>query len=64
MTIAPTTLENQKSTSQHKNTNKNFDYTTIADRRRTVSWSNDSRPTDVVKSVYEGSTFPLTATAA
>ena len=40
-----------------------FDYTTIADRLRTVSWSNSSHPTGVVKPVYERSTFPLTATA-
>ena len=34
---------------QHKNATKNFDYTTISDRLRTVSWSNDSYPTSVVK---------------
>ena len=33
---------------QHKNTTKNFDYTTIADRLRTVSWSNNIHPTGVV----------------
>ena len=27
---------------QHTNATKNFDYTTIADRLRTVSWSNKS----------------------
>ena len=53
----------QKATWQHKNATKNFDYTTIADRLRTVSWSNNSHPTGVVKPVYERSTFPLTATA-
>ena len=47
----------QEATIQHKN----FDYTTIADRLRTVSWSNDIYPTGVVKPVYERSTFPLTA---
>ena len=31
--------------------NTNFDYTTNADRLRTVSWSNDTYPTGVVKSV-------------
>ena len=46
-----------------KNATKSFDYTTIADRLRTVSWSNSSHPTGVVKPVYERSTFPLTATA-
>ena len=30
---------------------QNFDYTTIADRLRTVSWSNESHPTGVVKTV-------------
>ena len=53
----------QKATWQHKNTTKNVDYTTIADRLRTVSWSNSSQTTGVVKPVYERSTFPLTATA-
>ena len=51
----------QKATWQHKNVTKNFDYTTIADRLRTVSWSNSSHTTGVVKPVYERSTFPLTA---
>ena len=46
-----------------KNATKNFDFTTIADRLRTVSWSNSSYPTGVIKPVYERSTFPLTATA-
>ena len=31
---------------------KTFDFTTIADRLKTVSLSNDSHPTGVVKSVY------------
>ena len=53
----------QKATWQHKNATKNFDYTTIADRLRTVSWSNSSQPTGVVNPVYERSTFPLTAIA-
>ena len=51
----------QKATWQHNNTTKNFDYTTVADRLRTVSWSNSSHPIGVVKPVYERSTFPLTA---
>ena len=53
----------QKATWQHKNATKNFDYTAIADRLRTVSSSNNNHPTGVVKPVYERSTFPLTATA-
>ena len=64
MTNAPTLTE--KSKKQHdniKNATKNFDYTTIADRLRTVSWSNSSYPTGVVNSVYERSTFRLTARA-
>ena len=48
----------QKATWQHKNATKNFDYTTIADRLRNISY-----PTGVVKPVYERSTFPVTTTA-
>ena len=40
---------------------KHFDYTTIAHRLRTVSWSNNIHPTGVVKPMYGYSTFPLTA---
>ena len=48
MTKAPTLTENSKK--QHDNTknDRNFYYTTIADRLRTVSWSNDSHQTGVV----------------
>ena len=53
----------QKAMWQHKNATKNFDYTTIEDRLRTVSWGNDSYPTSVVKLVYGISTFPQTAKA-
>ena len=52
----------KKATRQHNNAIKNFDYTTNADRLRTVRGSNNSHPTGVVKPVYERSTFPLTAT--
>ena len=38
----------QKASWQHKKATKNFDYTTIADRLRTVSWSNSTHPTGVV----------------
>ena len=55
--------ENSKTNGHHKNTTKNFDNTTIADRLRTVSWSNNSHPTGVVKSVYGYQIFPLTAKA-
>ena len=60
MTKAPTTTE--KSKKQRDNT-KNFDYTTITDRLRTVSWSDNRHRTGAVKPVYECPTFPLTATA-
>ena len=60
------TTPTEKSKEQGNNmkyATKNFDYTTIADRLRTVSWSNSSHPTGVVKPVYERSTFPLIARA-
>ena len=50
----------QKATWQHKNATKNFDFSTIADRLRTVSWGNDNFPTGVDKAVYGILTFPLT----
>ena len=53
----------QKESWKHKNASKNFDYTTIADRLRTVSWSNDSHATGVNKPVYGIQTFPLAAKA-
>ena len=62
MTKAPIPTENSTTNWQHKNTNKNFDYTTIADGLWTVSLSNNSHPSGVVKPVYENPTFPLTAT--
>ena len=40
MTKPPIPTENSKTKGQHTNATKNFDYTTIADRLRTVSWSN------------------------
>ena len=46
-----------------QNVTENFDYTTIADRLRTVGWGNDSHPTGMVKPVYGIPTFQLTATA-
>ena len=53
--------QEKKATWQHKNAIKNFEYTTIADRLRTVSGSNNSHPTGVVKAVYGRLTFLLTA---
>ena len=38
----PYTTENSKTKGRHINATKSFDYTTIADRLRTVSWSNES----------------------
>ena len=53
----------QKIKRQHKDTTKNFDYTTITDRLRMVSWSNLCHPTGLVKPVYVIPTFPLIAKA-
>ena len=50
MTKAPTPTENSKKQRDNiKNATKTIDYTTIADRLRTVSWSNSSHPTGVGK---------------
>ena len=51
MTKTLITTKNAKSNGQHKNATENFDYTAIADRLLTVSWSNNSHPTGVVKPV-------------
>ena len=49
MTKAPTPTEMSKGQSDNtKNATKKFDYTAVADRLRTVSWSNYSHPTGVV----------------
>ena len=49
MTKAPTTTgKYKKECDSIKNVTKNFDNTTIADRLRTVKWSNNSHFTDVV----------------
>ena len=61
VTKTPTPTEQSKKQQDNiKNATKNFDYTTIADRLRTVSWSNSSHPTGVVKPGYVRSTFPFT----
>ena len=63
MTNASTLTEKSKQQRDNiKHATKNLDYTTIADRLRTVSWSNSSYATGVVKPVYRRSTFLLTAT--
>ena len=53
----------QKATWQHKNATKNFNYTRIADRLRTITWGNNSLPAGVVKPVYGIPNFPLTKKA-
>ena len=53
MSKAPTLKENPKKQCDNiKNATKNVDYTTTADQLRTVSWSNSSHPTGVIKLVY------------
>ena len=61
ITKGPTPTGNSKKQHDNKNNSKNLNYTTIANRFRTVSWSNDSHLTGVVKQVYIIPTFPLTA---
>ena len=64
MTKAPTPTEKSKKHRDNicKNATKNFDYTRIADRLRTVSVGVTAvNPTGVVKPVYVRTTFPLTA---
>ena len=43
----------------YKDTTKHVNYTTIADRLRIVSWSNNNHPTGVDKQVYGYPTIPL-----
>ena len=53
MTNAPTPTEMSKGQSDNtNNATKKFDYAAVADRLRTVSWSNYGLPTDVVNLVY------------
>ena len=48
MTKAPTPVEMSKGQSDNtNNATKKFDYTAVADRLRTVSWSNYGHPTGV-----------------
>ena len=65
MTKAPTPAEMSKGQSDNtNNATQKFDYTAVADRLRTVSWSNYSHPTCVVNLGYGPNvTFPLPATA-
>ena len=49
MTKAPTPAEMSKGQSDNtNNATKKFDYTAVADRLSTVSWSNYGHPTGVV----------------
>ena len=55
------TLHPQKNPESNVATQKrhqNFDYTTISDRLRTISWSNNSNPTGVVKPVLRAPDLP------
>ena len=53
MTKAPTPAEMSKGQSDNtNNATKKFDYTAVADRLRTVSWSDYGHPTGVVNLVY------------
>ena len=51
MTKAPYTnsITPKKQPDNNTNATKNFDYTKIADRLRTVSWANESNQASVVK---------------
>ena len=60
MTKSPSSTKNQNTTWQHTHATKNFDYTTIADRLRTVILDNDSHQTGVVKPVNGIPTLSLT----
>ena len=64
MTEALTPTEKSKKQRDNtKNATKNFDYTTIADRLRTVSWGNDSHQIlKVIGGLYE-STIALRITS-
>ena len=54
MKKAPTTPEkNIKGNVTTKNATQNFDYTTIENRLRAISWSNTSHPTGMVRQAYE-----------
>ena len=62
MTKAPTQEEMSKwQIDNRNNATKKFDYTAVADRLRTVSWSNYDNQTCVVNR-YMGPTFQLPAT--
>ena len=51
--VSTFTEKSKKQRDNIKNANKSFYYTPIVDRLRTVSWSNSSHPTGVVKPVLK-----------
>ena len=58
MTKAPTPAEMSKGKSDNtNNTTKKFDYTAIADRLRTVSWSNYGHPNSFSMNIEKGYSF-------
>ena len=59
----PYTSGIKKNNVKHKNATKMFDYSALEDQLSTVSWSNDSHPTGVVKPVNGIQTFPPTSTS-
>ena len=63
MTKAPTQTEKSKKQRDNTKTPPKLRLHRIADRLRTVSWSNDSYSTGVVKTVYGIQTFQLTMDA-
>ena len=58
----PTVTETYKKQRDNTKTPPTFDYTTIADRLRTINWSNDSHPTDVVEPAKGTLNLPTTTT--
>ena len=52
----------KRNVTTEKKRHQNFDETTIANRLKTVSWSNNSHQTGVVKPIYGYPTFLLTTT--
>ena len=60
-TLTPS--ENSKKQSDNTKNATKLDYTTIADRLKTASWSNDTHTTGVVKPVNWIPTLPLIAKA-
>ena len=63
MTKAPTPTEMSKGQSDNtNNATKKLDYTAVADRLRTVSWSTTANQNGVVNLVY-GPNLPTPATA-